>query len=1028
MALTIEWKERIDRWRAGLKANLYRPLGVLELAGWTTLKQLTPRQAAAGPFKPVRPGARWGAKWEYGWFRAAVVLPPAVLNRRVELNMDLGTESRVLVNGREAGGRDGWHESLTLTLRGKPGQRFQVLVEAYAGHGLRTCGGGPATPRGVLTVPEAPATQAVVGACTFGLWEEELYQLWCDVETLSSLRSVLDPNLLRTDEIDAGLRDFTLLVDLEAPRDELLAGARAARERLRPLLECVNGSTVPRLYVCGHSHLDVAWLWPLAETERKIARTMATQLALMAQYPEFKFLQSQPHLYGMIKRLYPEVYRRVRRAVRRGQLIPEGGMWVEADTNLTGGESLVRQFIHGKRFFKDEFGVDSRLLWLPDVFGYSGNLPQIMRGCGIKYFATGKIFWNYHGGDPFPYNLFTWEGIDGSTVLAQCCAGYSWLTDPQSIHHYWNERVQKGDVRSLLMPFGYGDGGGGPTRNHLEYLRRERNLEGLPQTRMASPLAFFRDLERRGMPAARYVGELYYQCHRGTYTSQAGVKRGNRKCEFALREAELWSAAARALRGAAAPLERLDAMWKKVLLNQFHDIIPGSSIARVYDEARADHAAVIRFGNDTARRAAARLAGRGRGRVIFNSLSWDRAALVPLPGGMRGACDAAGLPCPAQAIAGRVFVEAAVPACGWTTLHPRASRSAPANPLTVGERRLENEFLRLTFNARGEMISVFDKEAGQELADGPCNSLKMYKDVPSVFDAWDLDGMYKNSPVPLTEPARIRVGARGPLVGVLHVTRRLAASRLEQEIVLRRHSRCVEFRTLIDWRESHRLLKAAFPVSIHSREALHEIQFGHLRRPTHASRPFDADRYETACQKWSALCEENRGVAILNDCKYGVDVTGNSINLTLLRSPLAPDMTADRGRQGFTYAFYAWNGSLVESRLLRAAYELNAPVFSVAGAADPQSLFRVDAPNVIVETVKPAEDGSPDIIVRLYEALRSATHCGLETSLPFKAAFETDLLERRKPGRVERRGGKIQLSFRPFEIKTLRLRFTVAGG
>lgn len=1020
MVLTLEWEARIERWRTGLKANFYRPLGVLDVAYCTSRDQWTPRQALSRTFKPILSGTRWGAKWEYGWFRTALVLPRGALKRRIELKMDVGAESRVLINGREAGGRDNCHEYIMLAQRGKPGQRFDILIEAYAGHGSCPCGGGPATPPGRITVPEPPPAQDIMGQCTFGIWEEDIYQLWCDVETLYGLRSVLDSNLLRVDAIDAGLRDFTLLVDLEAPYVEMLNGIRAARKRLKPLLNCINGSTSPLLYAFGHSHIDVAWLWPLAETERKCARTFATQLALMAQYPEYKFLLSQPHLYGMTRRLYPEVYRRIRNAVRRGQIIPEGGMWVEADTNISGGESLIRQFIHGKRFFRDEFGVDSQLLWLPDVFGYSGNMPQIMRGCGIRYFSTAKIFWNYYGGDPFPYNTFQWEGIDGSEVLSHFCNGYNSHTDPRNLKR-WNERVQKDGISARLFPFGYGDGGGGPTRDHLEYLRREMNLEGLPRTRMASPLDYFKNLEKQGQIEARYVGELYYQCHRGTYTSQAKTKRGNRKSEFALREAELWSVVARALRGFKIPLASLDTMWKKVLLNQFHDIIPGSSIQRVYAEANQAYDEVIRFASDTTRQAVARLISRGRGVVVFNSLPWNRTALTPLPWGIQGARNEAGDPLPVQVMAGTMWTEVTVPSCGWTTIHSQATPLMSANTMQATERRLENEVIRLIFNARGEIISIIDKETDRELAAGLCNSLKMYKDIPSKWEAWDIDSMYKDAPVPLVEPARIKVTARGPLYAVLHVTRRLNSSIMEQEIRLRRNSRCVEFHTIIDWKESHRLLKVAFPVNIHSQDALHEIQFGHIRRPTHASRPFDADRFEVTCQKWSALCEEQCGVAILNDCKYGLNVSGNSINLTLLRSPLAPDMTADKGRQELAYAFYAWNGSLGASRVIREAYELNTPVFSVAGKTGERSLLRVDASNIVIETIKPAEDGSPDIVVRLYEAMHSATRCVLETSLPFRSAVATDMLEQKTQGKLDVRDSNIRLSFRPFEIKTLRL-------
>jgi len=361
-----------------------------------------------------------------------------------------------------------------------------------------------------------------------------------------------------------------------------------------------------------------------------------------------------------------------------------------------------------------------------------------------------------------------------------------------------------------------------------------------------------------------------------------------------------------------------------------------------------------------------------------------------------------------------------VPSCGWTTLH-LADETKTDSTLQVTEKLLENGLLRVEFNDEGEITSILDKVTGRELAAGLCNSLKMYKDVPTAWDAWDLDSMYALTPVALDGPARIEVVANGPLVAILRVTRRLHESTMTQEISLRRGSRRVDFHTVIDWQERHKLLKVNFPVNVHASEGVHEVQFGHIRRPNHTSRPFDADRFEVSAHKWTALMEENRGCAVLNDCKYGVNVLGNSINLTLLKSALAPDMTADRGRQEFIYAFYAWNGSFAESALVRESYELNCPAVTATGAAGKKSLFSIDAPNVIVETVKPAEDGSGDVVVRLYEAKRMATHCTLATSLPVVSAAQADMLENVQEELVCD-GGEIPLEFRAFEVKTVRLR------
>ena len=1036
MTLTPEWRGRIEEWRNLLRELSYVKLGEVPLSGFITKEQLSPAQAIKGAFRPMPRGTQWGARWEYCWFRGSVKLPSDARGRRIVLRPDLGGESRVLVNGREAGAVDYHHKEILLAPDARAGMKFDLLIENYAGHGPTPCGGGPSA-YGTKPLPETPARQRTIGDVSFGAWEEDAYQAWADVQSLLEVRDKLDKDSLRVAEIDASLREFTLIADLELPRDQMMQTVRAARKRIRPLLECTNGSTAPRLYCFGHSHIDIAWLWPLAETERKCARTFGTALALMEQYPEYKFLQSQAYLYATTKRLYPELYRRIKAAAKRGQWIPEGSMWVEADTNLAGGESLIRQFLHGKRFYRDEFGVDCQLMWLPDVFGYSGCIPQIMAGCGIRYFSTAKLFWTYNGGETFPYNTFWWEGIDGTRVLAHIFVDYNSQTTPGTLIHRWEERVQKDGITSRLVPFGWGDGGGGATRDHLEFLRRCRDLEGVPRTVIESPVTFFQDEEARNADLPVYVGELYYQEHRGTYTTQARTKKGNRKCEFALREAELWGAAAQWLGRFRFPARTVEDAWKGVLLNQFHDIIPGSSIHRVYEEAEALYAKVMESATGATDSALAALTRPdAKSLTVFNSLSWPRSALVPLPKGFAGA-ELDGQPLPVQAIGGTTCTELTIPACGWTTLkverRGRNKEQGTENKdqgVKATPKMLENEFLRVIFNRYGEMSSCIDKESGQELAAAPLNSFRMYKDVPRWLEAWDVDSTYKHTPMPLPEKAEIEVIAAGPrlpqspLAGVLRISRRLNDSAMTQDVWLRRGSRRVEFHTRIDWQEKHKMLKVNFPTAIHANEAVHEIQFGHVARPNHASRPFDADRFEVCNHKWTALVEQNRGAAVLNDCKYGVNVEGGSINLTLLRATQAPDESADLGVQEFVYAFCAWTGSFFDSNLVRESYELNVPVLPVAGVAGavPQdSLFQLDAPNVIIETVKPAEDGSGDIIVRLYESKRAATRCTLTTSLAVAAMLETDMLEndRRELPVYEK---SVVLEFRPFEIKTVRMK------
>ena len=1023
MALTEGWKHRLERWQKAITEGVYSPLGMLDLTGFTTLEQLTPAQALSRVFKPMPPGTSWGAKWEYGWFRTQVVMPEAAQGKRIvfaidehvlDINWHFAIEGLVWVNGREVGALDFGHREITLTPNGQTGEKFDILMEIYAGHGLRNSGGGPLL-YGRQTVPEPGPTQMVVSPTSFGVWREDVFQLLVDFMTLFTARNAIDQNSLRVAEIDQGLMDATTLIDMELPEEEMLETVKAGRARLKPLLECVNGSTMPEFFSFGHGHLDIEWLWPLAETERKMARTVGTQLTLMEEYPEYKFLQSQPHLMNMLKKRYPDLYERFKAAVKSGNIIIEGGMWVEADTNITGGESLIRQFIHGKRFMKDEYDVDSQILWLPDVFGYSGALPQIMAGCGVTGFMTSKIFWLYNGGDPFPYNNFIWEGIDGTGVKAHLYNGYGHFPLPSDLLEQWNQRVQRNDISTMVFPIGWGDGGGGASRAHLEFLRRVHNLEGIPCVRMSGPVEFFKDLETRGPIRNRYVGELYYQNHRGTYTTQAKTKKGNRKSEIGLREAEMWGVAARVLKAFDFGPATLDAAWKTVLLHQFHDALPGSSINRVYQEIERDYKAVIAEAKTTSLHAAKSLVSDApASATAFNSLSWPRTALLALPQG----AEPAGLH---QQIGEQTLVEVDLPACGWAGVNRKeTSADTGTSFVTATSRSLENEFLHVQFNDLGEITSLIDKETGRDLAAGEGNSFKMYKDVPAFYDAWDIDPQYVDSPVGLPAEASLVMGTSGPLVAELKLTRKLSdLSSLSQVIRLRRGSRRIDFETTVDWQESHKMLKVAFPVDIYADEAIHEVQFGHIRRPNHYSRPYDADRFEVSNHKWSALAEGNRGVAVLNDSKYGLNVLGNKINLTLLKSPLAPDMTADKGLQTFTYAIYAWNGSLAESGVVKEAYDLNVPAWSVEGAVDrPVSLFSLDAENIVIEAVKPAEDGSSNVVVRLYESMRMKTSCQLKTSLPVKSAVQTDMLENKQRD-LDSKDGVIPLDFRPFEIKTV---------
>ncbi|MBQ6959516.1 MAG: alpha-mannosidase [Clostridia bacterium] len=1035
-----EWRSRVDHWIEALKEDLYLPLGRIDLAAFFTAEHLPPEEAAKGDFQPILPGEKWGKPWEYCWMRGKITLPEAAAGKRVVMDLQTGWESTIYVNGLSFGTRRAeWvtvpHHYIVdnvLTACGVPGESYDLLIEAYGGHDFPehkgyACATGPVLP-GSYEGLNGPGPRNTLGDVTFGIWNEDAYQLYMDMMTLKLLAEQVDPESLRADSVATALEQATLIADFEQPPEARIESYKAAREALRPALQAVNGTTAPVFYAVGNAHLDLAWLWPMAETHRKTSRTFAQQLRLLEEYSEYKYIQSQPAAYEMCREYYPELFARIVKAAKKGQWIAEGAMWVEPDTNMTSGESLIRQVIHGKRYYKEVFGVDSVVLWLPDTFGYSAALPQILKGTGVKYLVTQKIFWSYNEGDRFPYHYFTWEGADGSKIDTFLPTSYTYQTDPKEICQTWKGRVQKRGLDSFLLPFGYGDGGGGPARDYIEYLLREKDLEGMPRVKMEGPVQFFEDMEAKGGPKNTYVGELYFSAHRGVYTSQAAIKKGNRRSELALREAEMWGAlAAATARSFAYPLPRMDAAWKKLLLNQFHDILPGSSIAKVYEDARRDHRWIIGEA-EAVKKDALNALTSGDGFSVFNSLSFPRTGLVKLPECFaNGAVTSEGEPVPVQHTAEGLVGLVTVPPCGAMCLTPCGTASENEHTarayLTETGAVIENDLVKAVLNSLGEVVSFTD-QTGREYAAGPMNHLLAYKDVPRIFDAWDIDSNYIDQPVSLEEKAELTVKEASGLRAILHVSRKIMNSAWEQDIVLTAASERLDFVTTVDWRELHRLLKVEFPVNVTAAEGVNEIQFGYLARPNHRSRLYDKDRFEVCNQRYSALCDQSHGAAVLNDCKYGISMNGNALQLSLLRAAASPEMRADNGVHTFTYAFTGWNGSFLDSPVVREAYDLNVPLQTAESGCAPFSAFSVDASNVFIDTVKPAEDGSGDVILRLYEAKRGDTACHLAVNIPIQAAYLCDMLENRLEARPVT-DGKIVLHFHPFEVKTIR--FTPAS-
>jgi alpha-mannosidase len=786
----------------------------------------------------------------------------------------------------------------------------------------------------------------------------------------------------------------------------------------------------------GHAHIDVAWLWTLGQTRQKAGRTFHTVMRLMDQFPDYVFAQSQPQLYDFIRQDFPKLFEAIQTRVAEGRWEIIGGMWVEADCNLSGSESLVRQFLLGRSFFRKHFGegVDSSVLWLPDVFGYAWNLPQLIKEAGLEYFFTIKIGWSQY--NRLPYDSFWWQGLDGTRVLTHFsttkdanspfAATYNAMADPGETLGTWTNFQQKdygapGETLPLLMSYGFGDGGGGPTREMLENIRELGSFPAMPKLQTGKVGDFFLELEKASENLPVWNGELYLEYHRGTYTTQARNKRANRKSEFLLHDAEFLATYASLLDLTYAyPFSQLAHAWKLVCLNQFHDIIPGSSIAPVYVESLQQYEEIRQIGEDVRNQSLEVIAAKlGARQLVVNPTSFVRNEPISVDGELTHI--------------GELPPYSIVP-----LTDDRGIGIGSLSPVTSHPSFLENLFLRVEFNLSGDITRIYDKRASREvLIEGTlANQFQAFEDRPLDFDAWDID-IYYDDKMWLAEPATsIKVIESGPLRAGLEIKRRILGSDYTQIISLSHNSPRLDFETHIDWQDRQILLKVAFPVDILSPTATYEIQWGNVQRPTHRNTSWDWARFETAAQKWVDLSEGDYGVSLLNDCKYGHDILNNVMRLTLLRGTTIPDPMADYGEHRFTYSLLPHTGNWgIET--VREAYALNDPLIvyqtedrrqkteePVPGPRSPvdsQYFVSVNAPNIVIETIKRAEDGG-GIIVRMYECLRQRGSFTLTTAFPLAAAWRANLLEENQKS-IPVEGNQLNYSIKPYQILTLRLQF-----
>jgi len=984
-----------------IRDHIYLKVASLEVNAWRTKEPVPYEERTSGEPLALRSGDKWGDLWDCAWFRFVGSVPASAAGCKVVLLIDVNGELCLVdEDGAPFQGLTNINSEFDYSL-GLPGKRVVDVADRAQGGEVVDLWADAGCNDLFGRYRSGTLKEADIAIC-----REETRRLYYDYEVLLELAQQLPEASARRSRLLHKLYEASYV--LERFDDGTV---EAARELLRPELDKKGGDPDVTVSAVGHAHIDLAWLWPIRETIRKGARTFSTVLRNMEKYPDYVFGASQPQLYQWMKEHYPKLYGQIKDKITEGRWEVQGAMWVEPDSNVSGGEALVRQILYGKRFFKQEFGEEVRVLWVPDIFGYSASLPQLLKKSGVDYVMTQKLSWSVY--TDHPHHSFLWEGIDGTKVLTHLPPEdtYNSPAAPRSLAKIEREYMDSGVSEHALMLFGIGDGGGGPGEEHLERLERLRNLQSLVPVVQEPSIDFFRKLERELERFETWRGELYLEKHQGTLTSQGRNKWYNRKLEKALREVEF--AASLAISCGAAPSvypqAELETIWKEVLLYQFHDILPGSSIGRVYDESLERYAALYERAQkltEKAYAAAAAAAGLKAGEAfVANSLPWERQEWV---------------------VWNDREYRVTVPSMSVTSLE-RAARDANTAEPTATESSLENEFVCVKLDSDGSIVSLYDKQIGRETvaAGERANVLTVYYDRG---DAWDFDRNYRQAAAGTMTRESVAAYADGAKA-VVEQRFRFGESTLTQKIVLHAGERVVRFETEADWRESEKMLRASFPVDVRADQVNCEIQFGNLQRQTHRNTRQDFAKDEICAHQYIDLSQPDYGVSLLNDSKYGYSALGHVLDIHLLRSPSYPDPLADRAVHRFVYALYPHAGDYVAAQTYRKGYELNSPltVFEAgefkaqqAAAALQHSFVGIDSPNVMLEAVKKAED-SDDLILRLYETSGMRAEATLSFGKGYAAIDEVDLMENNL-ATIGENTDTAKLSFAPFEIRTLRLK------
>jgi len=1016
--------DKLQRFEELLEPLLFDKVGEVDFKAFHTAEQLHEIPGEASFFS-VEKGWKWGGKGTYCWFLADYTVPPELCGKTLFLRPHIGgREGFLWVNGRPFGiFNGGEHRHGMIALAPEAGETVRAAIEYYAGH---YCPG--VSP--LRTDPDDPANyEYSYNGADICVKNAEIQDFYFDLQALNQLAEFLPENSFRRADVINCLFEVHKAVYYslaDAGVETFMDGLRAAAPLMKRALAVKSGESAPFAALTGHSHMDTAWLWHVGETVKKCARTYSNQISLMEQYPEYRFVQSSSCHSDFMREHYPTLFEDMRQKVAEGRYEPNGGVWVECDCNITSGEAMVRQFLWGQRFTREHFNYTSDCFWLPDTFGYSAAVPQIMKGCGVDYFLTTKISWN--DTNEFPYDTFWWQGIDGTKVFSHFNTMHH-HPDAESLIKRLDGLKQKTVTDMRCTAYGFGDGGGGPAFDMIEQSRRCADLDGVGRSAHMSVGDFMRKLEQAAVNPNTYKGELYLEIHRGTLTNQHTIKRNNRKAEFALRDLEYITVAEAVKAGAAATGEKIAPLYRTLLLNQFHDILPGTSIHRVHVECREQVGGVIEKARALTQAMIDESGDKDENTItLINTLSFDRedTQFIDCPEGwivsggypQQRYVDLDGKQ---KLLVGGVKI----PAFGSVTLRLVKGEPGGVSQFKVNGNTLETPRATVKFDERGRMESFTDRTANREVrGEGyPLNALILAEDVPKNWDNWDVDADMECKFRDCSRLISREVVSDGAAAYIVRSEVELTANTtVRQDMIFFADSAEVRFDTAIDWNDDHRFLKAAFDTAVFDDFARQEIQFGYLRRPTNRNTSVEQAKFEVSNHKYTDISESRYGAAVLNDCKYGISLNGGSMRLSLHKGGNRPDDQGDRdGVHRCVYSFLPHNSGFSAESVIQPAYMLNVPAIQARGEYNCPGLLNVDAPNVIVESVKPCEDGTTAFIARLYEAEGTYTNARVTLFDGAKAVDVTNMLEE-SVGGVDCLGA-VELGFGAFEIKTLKISY-----